>query len=158
MGVKYNFIDKKIDFSGYFNANELYEISIKAFKDAGYKDKIKEEELNVSDEKQLKKKIEFEKKINSIIKIKIVLKINFKFKPVSNYTDKKVHDGSASFDIKATKEIDYDNNWSSNTDKMAFRILLYKFFFKKSIDSELKTEENNIDTVLSKIKTYLGLV
>lgn len=158
MGVKYKFFDKKIEFSGYYNASDLYELLIDLLKDAGYKETKREEEFEIDEFKQLKKKIEVEKKINSFIKSLIKVKIDFKFKMKQEINDKKIHDGSIKIEFGGTKEIDYDGDWDETGDKMAFRILLYKFVFKHTIDNELKKEEKSIDSLIERIKGYLGVI
>lgn len=158
MGVKYKYFEKKIDFSGYYNASDLYELLADLLDGAGYKELKREEEFVIEDSKQLKKKIDYEKKINSFMKCSMKIKIDFKFKMKDTIEDKKIHDGTAKIEFIGTKEVDYDGDWDETSDKMAFRILLYKFVFKHTIDNEFKKEEKSIDSLIDRLKGYLGVL
>lgn len=158
MGVKYKYFEKKLDYTGYYNASDLYELLIELLEGSGYKELKREEEFVIEDSKQLKKKIEYEKKINSFMKSIIKVKIDFKFKMKEEIENKKIHDGSIKIEFNGTKEVDYDGDWDDTSDKMAFRILLYKFFFKHTIDNEFKKEEKSVDSLLERIKGYLGVL
>ncbi len=159
---------RKLTFSGFFRAHELYKMLRKYFADEGFDDWVELENF----EKQVKGKRQVEiyymprRKYSDYarVEVKILLTIQNLIKKEVEFEGKKVKidSGDISISFEPFLTTDYEDRWSggpqksNKTDWFIIRMLMNKFVLKVYTSKYEKLANKLVDEIYNKTKQYLN--